>query len=421
MKSQCPSSHNTIQDPLLTIDDICIILRSMCQARVQESQGFPVEKCLDDFQLPLNTFLPSKIPSAQSIADDLCTMFSCAHLNTSLLPEQSLYHWAEQVFAHWSRNPAHIIFATSGSTGTPLYQCHHLCFLKQEAKVLSEHLVVNRRRIVASAPCHHIYGFLFTILLPKFSKLPAIYPPLFPTAHYTELLEEGDLIVSFPFFWQALIALGVTIDKDVHGISSTSPCPPATLHGIMGLGIQSIFNIYGSSETGGVGYQQGADTPFQLFSFWQKRGNHIQRKLPINSPLEPFTTPPGTLSLPFWEEIQLPDKTQWIDENHFIIDGRHDTIVQVGGKNVSLTHTQNCLLSHPHVQECAVRLMQPHEGKRLKCFCVLNSVNVNKDKIRTELLALCKERLSTAERPKKIHFGTELPTNALGKLQDWSI
>lgn len=417
--------------PLVSIDDICIILRSMCQASMQEMQGFPTEQSLDEFDLPLTSFLVNRAKaidtaettsSAQTLASALCTMFSCKHLIKELKPQQSLKYWATMVYKVWSISPTHIVFATSGSTGTAVYQCHHVAFLEQEAKVLAHYLVDNRKRIVASAPAHHIYGFLFTLLLPKFAKLPVIYPPVFPTAEYTKHLKAGDLIISFPFFWQALIALEVQIGEDIHGISSTSPCPPAILKAITHLGIESIINIYGSSETGGIGFQKGAEAPFTLFPFWQKSGvtdSTIQRKLPKNAPTTPFATPQGTLCLPFWEKIQLPDKTQWINETNFIIQGRHDTIVQVGGKNVSLTRTQQCLQSHPLVQHCAVRLMRPEEGKRLKCFCVLSCPKSEEEQVKKELFSLCRKHLTAPERPKKIHFGTELPTNALGKLQDW--
>src|SRR5438067_8507290 len=84
----------------------------------------------------------------------------------SLLMRRTLGDWvgiAAVALAHFD---AALTFGSSGSTGQPKRCSHALATLEQEAQVLGM-LFPERRRLLAAVPSHHIYGFLFTQLLPR--------------------------------------------------------------------------------------------------------------------------------------------------------------------------------------------------------------------------------------------------------------
>ena len=79
--------------------------------------------------------------------------------------------------------------------------------------------------------------------------------------------------------------------------------------------------------------------------------------------------------------------------------------------------------SHPAVRECAVRLMRPEEGERLKAFIVPRDEAIldAPAALGRELRVWLAKRLSPPETPKSLLFGPELPRTVSGKLADWSI
>jgi acyl-coenzyme A synthetase/AMP-(fatty) acid ligase len=73
------------------------------------------------------------------------------------------------------------------------------------------------------------------------------------------------------------------------------------------------------------------------------------------------------------------------------------------------------------VADCAVRLMRPEEGSRLKAFVVPRQDLVTATRLLRDLRRLTADRLEPAARPKSIRFGKRLPRTAAGKAADWDI
>jgi 4-coumarate--CoA ligase (photoactive yellow protein activation family) len=170
-----------------------------------------------------------------------------------------------------------------------------------------------------------------------------------------------------------------------------------------------LLQVYGSSETAGVGWRFEAGTPFTLLPYWSRvdAPTGLARRLPDG----------GAARYP------LQDRLAWKDARRFHPAGRIDEAVQVGGVNVFPSYVAEVLCMHPRVAEAAVRLMRPDEGRRLKAFVVPADAadKAARDLLRAELLAWCAERLSTAERPAVISFGEQLPRQGSGKPADWII
>jgi acyl-coenzyme A synthetase/AMP-(fatty) acid ligase len=172
------------------------------------------------------------------------------------------------------------------------------------------------------------------------------------------------------------------------------------------MGIYHFYEIYGSSETGAVGIRTGYNDKFKLLSHWQKQTEQTLLR---------------TLSSAHTQQLNLPDNVVWFDNIHFQPLGRVDKAVQVGGINVYPQAIGKIIEEHPLVKYCRVRLMDGHEGNRLKAFVVPEAPTVDRRKLRQELKQWCARRFIPAQRPKSFIFGNSLPITKLGKDANWRI
>jgi 4-coumarate--CoA ligase (photoactive yellow protein activation family) len=329
-----------------------------------------------------------------------------AGVEDCLLARRTLAEWAEVAAAGLERFSAVLAFRTSGSTCAPKTVRHPLKGLVEEVEALAA-IFPGRRRVLSAVPAHHIYGFLFTVLLPQ--KLGAsvldvrAHSPAGVRAH----LREGDLLVAHPAFWGAFARAGDSAPVDVFGVTSTAPCPPETSRLAVSSGLARLVEVYGCTETAGVGWRDAPDAAFQLLPHWRPGA-------------EPFSllrvSRDGEAA-----QAQVPDRLAWTDERSFRVEGRRDEAVQVGGVNVFPSEVRAKLLGHPQVRDAAVRLMRPGEGARLKAFIVPRELSDDPVELRRELAGWCDTRLSAPERPKAFSFGPALPRGALGKLADWPL
>jgi long-chain acyl-CoA synthetase len=327
-----------------------------------------------------------------------------AAIDERLLARPLLADWVAAARAGLRADGA-VTFRTSGSAGTPKRCTHTLASLWQETAVLAR-LLPGRRRILSAVPSHHIYGFLFTVLLPRLCGINQLVDLRAASpAAWLATARPGDLVVAHPGWWEALARLQPEFGDDIVGVSSTAPCPDDLADALAGAGLR-LVQVYGSSETAGVGWREAGGAPFTLMPHW--------RSLP-ESPELLRRMPDGIEA-----RYPLQDKLDWIDAQHFRPAGRIDLAVQVGGANVFPAYVADVLRMHPAVADAAVRLMRADEGRRLKAFVVARP-GVDPVGLRDALAAWVGERLTPAERPAAWNIGERLPRQASGKPADWII
>ena len=314
-------------------------------------------------------------------------------------PSETIASYAERLFDLWRNGQRTITFYTSGSTGEPVPSLHSEEMLRQEIAEAAA-LLPHPSRVMVTVPLLHSYGFVFGVLFPKILNIRAIDTPPLPTI-ISGLMEKGDMLVTFPML---LARLQNSPPPNVTTLSATAPCPDELFQELTQKGFASLTEIYGASETGAIAARLGPGW-FKLLGYWQKASdNHLQRKL-TDGKLMPFP---------------LPDHAKWHDDEHFRPAGRRDKAVQVGGVNVYPAKVAAVILEHKAVKECAVRLMTPQEGERLKAF-VVPDPKADEQTVRRELAAWLKAKLSPPERPGSLMFGPRLPISVSGKAADWPI
>ena len=346
----------------------------------------------------------------------LATAFSeMLHLHRSgiedyLLARLKIEDWAAIARQSLRQFSSELTFRTSGSAGSPKRCSHHTSSLWQEVSVLAA-LLPGRQRIVSAVPSHHIYGFLFTVLLPQElgpGGLEVLDLRASSPARLAHELRSGDLVVAHPEFWRAALQLQARVAPGVIGVTSSAPCPDELAQALQAAGLDKLFQVYGSSETGGVGWRESAASPYLRFPYWQRVAD--------NAALLERTLPGGACA-----RYAIQDELEWIDADTFRPAGRIDQAVQVGGMNVFPTQVAAVLRENPSVLDASVRLMRGDEGSRLKAFIVPRAAHTDRDELKAQLTIWARERFDGPQRPMAFSFGSQLPRQANGKLADWII
>ena len=288
-------------------------------------------------------------------------------------------------------------FYTGGTTGAARILTHEWNDLVAEIRFLAD-LFPPRKRVIVTVPVHHIYGFLFGVLLPQALDVPAV------DAQHSLLSgprrpAPGDLVVSAPFLWKLLQPQAAGWGNDVVGTTSTAPMPADTARSLTTAGLAALYEIYGSSETAGVGWRTNPDEPFTLFPHWSAGD-------------DPATLVRGE------RRYQSPDYLTWISPRSFIPRGRRDAVVQVAGKNVDTEELAELIREVvPEVTDCAVRL--GNDG-RIRALVVPGSTVVDEQGALPNLVV---ERLSgkvaDVAIPGQVIVADSLPRTPVGKIGEF--
>jgi long-chain acyl-CoA synthetase len=318
-------------------------------------------------------------------------------LGDILLARRTLSDWADVAEASLRRYAETLQFRSSGSQGAPTWTEHRLSRLLAEIDALVPVFGMGIQRIVAAVPAHHIYGFLFTVLLPARLGVSVIDLRAASPGSAVAQIAAGDLIVGHPLWWQSFAAAG-SVCAPALGLVSTAPCPPETAAAVQAMGLARMIEIYGSTETAGIGWREAGASDFTLLDTWQPGVD-------------------GNLMDDQGQEVPPPDWLDWQAARRFTVRGRKDGVVQVAGVNVDLAEVRKCLLLVPGVADLALRLA---DTGRVKAFIVPKNAG-EEAALRQTLHARALSSLPTEARPASWTFGATLPLSDTGKPADWPV
>lgn len=215
-------------------------------------------------------FIPdsSTFPHIDKIISRIGTQLGLS--NPEDLHGLSVGNMSEFTFQLNQGRPETLTFFTSGSTGIPVPSPTRFIDLEQEIRALAD-IFPERQRIISLVPRHHIYGFLFCILLPKALNIPVEFKSPLPTPKLVECMKPGDLVIAFPLLWGKLAKQNILFPEKIFAVTSTGPCPAETINGLQQKGLARMTEVYGSSETGGVGFRHDPAGFYTLLPYWKKR------------------------------------------------------------------------------------------------------------------------------------------------------
>ncbi len=310
-------------------------------------------------------------------------------------PPRRVGEWVDWVMRGQADGGGRITVRTSGSTGAQRPCVHATADLLDEAAWLATRLA-NRRRVVALVPAHHLYGMIWTALLPSALGVPVVVRTIGAALELT----AGDLVVAVPEQWQAALRLLRRFPDDIIGVSSAGPLPDRLGAVLLAAGLARLLDVYGSSETGAIAIRDVPATAYDLLPRWRLAADGDDwQLLDRNDTVTP-----------------LPDHVDRVGDRALRPTGRRDGAVQVGGHNVWPDRVARVLREADGVADAVVRL---HADGRLKAFIVPEG-DCDPAALTERLSRFVADRLADHERPKTFRFGTALPRNAMGKMQDWT-
>ena len=352
-------------------------------------------------------------------------------LEDLFLAKHSVDDWAVVMHRARVEGSRHFTFSTSGSTGARKHIRHREENLADEARVWAKVLCESNlrsprgsaapipvKRVVLLCPTHHIYGFIWGVLLPQVLGVPVIDADLACLPG----LKSGDLIVAVPDQWAWLAESAQLWPAGVQGISSTAPLQDAVHKALTTPRVRSVnlypasdlpeqaltrlFQIYGSTETAGLAYRTAPDEPYSL----------APQRTRSEAGGIALTLPDGLVV-----SLDLQDELQWLcdaaSSPGFYVLRRSDLSVQVGGHNVSPEWVADQLRRHPAVRQANVRLSTLAKPPRLKAFVVLNGPDSAYQCQAVEQWAA--DTLPWYANFSSITYGEAIPANAIGKPSDW--
>ncbi len=301
---------------------------------------------------------------------------------------------------------AAIVF-TSGSTGTPVAHRKSWGGLVQSALAEAGRLGLldgRRHSIVATVAPQHMFGFESSVLLAWHSGAALTAGrPFYPADICTALASSTRpcLLVTTPVHLKVLLAAGLSIPAPEMVLSATAPLSRQLAVTAEAAFNASVFEIYGSTETGQVATRRTCETSeWTLFPgitlkaeagrTWAS-GGHLDQPTPLADELEILTT------------------------ERFLLHGRTADLINIAGKRGSIGYLNHQLHAVPGVVDGAFFLPEDDDEieagvTRLMAFVVAPGMTP------TTLLAALRERIDPAFMPRPLVCVDSLPRNSTGKL-----
>ena len=108
----------------------------------------------------------------------------------------------------------------------------------------------------------------------------------------------------------------------------------------------------------------------------------------------------------------------YLDQDGFLyLTDRKSFMIISGGVNIYPKETEDLLVMHPKVADVAVFGVPNEEmGEEVKAVVQPANLSAAGPDLEAELIAVCKENMSSIKSPRTIDFEEELPRHPTGKL-----
>lgn len=297
---------------------------------------------------------------------------------------------------------------TGGSTGNPVLWSKTLMNIISEVLLLTQMFDLSSRDIILSTvPPLHIYGLLFTIFLPLITGARVVNEAsYYPQEVFSALEKTGaTVLVSTPAHYRVLRTDNFPNHSLRLAFSSAGALDTEDaerFYKMSGIGISEVF---GSTETGGIATRclAAGESCWRPFSGIKLK--EVGERLYVRSPFaskEMHRDEQGY--------CRTGDRVQIDSDGGFMLKGRMDGVVKVGGKRVDLAEIEEKIRRIKGVDDAFVFSME-NPGARENQVAALVSGSMTEQELKQEMMAL----FEPYAVPKRVKITDLIPETPSGK------
>ena len=300
-------------------------------------------------------------------------------------------------------HPAVVAF-TSGSTGHPHPHSKTWGSLVAIARSTGARLGLKTSgqvTVVATVPHQHMYGLEASIMLPlQHGMALHVGRPLFPEDVRLALQDvpSSRMLVTTPLHIRACVIAGSRLPHVEYMLSATAPLPRSLAKQAETLFHTTVYEVYGFTEAGSLATRRTIDGN----SWHVLDGITLHQESAGCSVHAPYLRGP----------IPFPDLVSLQGPHRFVLHGRGEDLVNIGGHRGSLSDLNQKLNEIEGVQD-GVFFLPDDAGTsvtRLIAFVVAPG------KAAEHILSALRTVIDPLFLPRPLHLVPSLPRNETGKL-----
>ena len=327
---------------------------------------------------------------------------------------------------------------TSGTEGPPkVVPLTHANVLISARNIAAHYALTPADRNVVVLPLFHGHGLIGCALATFASGGTVIVPPRFSASHFWQSFHQhrATWYSAVPTIHQILLERADADGAPHSGARFMRSCSAAIAPTVLGelerrFGAP-VVEAYGLTEAshqmasnplpprvrkfGTVGFGTGTQIAI-IDSRGHRLAPHSAGEVVVRGPtvMRGYHNNPAADAAAFVNGWLRTGDTGVLDDNGYLtLTGRIKEIINRGGEKISPTEIEAVLLAHPAVAEAAAFAEpDPKYGEAVEAVVVLKG-----DTDPEALRSFCRERLADFKVPKVIRIASQLPKNALGKVQ----
>jgi acyl-coenzyme A synthetase/AMP-(fatty) acid ligase len=297
-----------------------------------------------------------------------------------------------------------VVAFTSGSTGIPRPNPKTWGSLVAVARSTGARLGLKTSApmtVVATVPHQHMYGLEATIMLPiQYGMAFHGGRPLFPEDVRLALADVPSprLLVTTPLHIRACATATTRLPHVEFILSATAPLPVSLAKQAETLFRTSVYEVYGFTEAGSLATRRTvADEAWHVLD-----GIKLYQKSDCCYLKAPYLA----------ESVPFPDLVSLQGPHRFLLHGRGDDVINVGGHRVSLADLNQKLNEIEGVRDGAFFLPDENGTSVTRLMAVV----VAPGKSAEQILSTLRDVIDPVFLPRPLYLVANLPRNETGKL-----
>ncbi len=299
---------------------------------------------------------------------------------------------------------------TGGSTGAAKIWSKSVSNIFAEAQFMaSRYAISNTDCILATITPYHIYGFLFSVVIPLVANAKIVAESPFFPAEIDQCVAKHSvtILASVPAHYRALQGRSLSSTLRL-AFSSAGMLPEEDTIGFCSNNKAEIVEVYGSTETGGLATRNRAANETFFTALAPVKWQIKEERLFVRSP---FLSPDVPREKENW--FLCGDRVQPQENNTFSLHGRADAITKVAGERVDLDEIRDLLQQQKGVAECVVLPLKDGTGRGNRIAVLIRSDQEILDLVPIKIVLSVS--LEPAAMPKIIRLTTQIPVRPNGK------